>query len=61
MSWHKQWQYAMYKGDECLAVGTAEEICKQMNISIKTFHFYRTRSYKKVAKNSQKRRRIFKI
>ena len=55
----KHWVYAMYKGEECLAIGTANEICKQMNLSIKTFHFYRTKTYKKRVENSRlKNRRI---
>lgn len=41
------WEYAMYKGEKCLAIGTSKEICKQMNINIKTFQYYRTNAYKK--------------
>ena len=41
------WIYAMYKGEKLLSIGTAKEICKEMNISIKTFHYYRTKPYKK--------------
>lgn len=44
-------QYAMYKGEECLAIGTSKEICKQMNISMKTFQYYRTNAYKERIKN----------
>ncbi|MBO7712739.1 MAG: hypothetical protein J6S85_04455 [Methanobrevibacter sp.] len=51
MRWHKQWQYAMYKGEECLAIGTTKEICEQLNISIKTFQYYRSNSYKNRVKN----------
>ena len=40
------WEYAMYKGDSLLSIGTKEEICKEMNISIKTFQYYRTSAYK---------------
>lgn len=53
------WEYAMYKNEECLAIGTAKEICKQMGISYKTFQFYRTNHYKNIVKNSRlKNRRI---
>lgn len=45
------WQYAMYKGDKCLAVGTSKEICKQLNISIKTFQYYRSKAYSDRVKN----------
>lgn len=53
------WIYAMYKKEECLAIGTAKEICKQMGISYKTFQFYRTSHYKDIVKNSRlKNRRV---
>lgn len=42
----KKWEYAMYKGDDLLCMGTKDEICKEMNISSKTFNFYRTSYYK---------------
>ena len=44
--WKKKWEYAMYKGDELLAMGTTEEICKQMNIKEQTFRVYRSNAYK---------------
>lgn len=54
----KRWEYAMYKGEECLAIGTSNEICKQMNIKMQTFHYYRTNAYKdrinnRVSKNAR--------
>ena len=53
------WQYAMYKGEELLAMGTAKEICKEMGIKEETFHFYRTTHYKNIVKNSRlKNRRV---
>lgn len=53
------WIYAMYKKEECLAIGTAKEICEQMGISYKTFQFYRTSHYKNIVKNSRlKNRRV---
>lgn len=53
------WEYAMYKGEELLSMGTSKEICKEMGISIKTFQFYRTKHYKKIVENSRlKNRRI---
>ena len=46
MKKRKRWVYAMYKGEECLCIGTREEICEQMNIAIPTFQFYRSTYYK---------------
>ena len=47
----KRWIYAMYKGEELLAMGTSDEICKQMKINKQTFLYYRTRNYKKRIEN----------
>lgn len=51
MKKRKRWQYAMYKGDKLLSVGTSNEICKEMGISIKTFQHYRTGAYRKRIEN----------
>lgn len=57
------WVYAMYKGDECLAIGTKKEICKQMNISIKTLNYYRTKAYQERLENRKEKnaRRVIRI
>lgn len=55
MPWNKHWEYAMYKGDELLAIGTRDEICKQMGIAVKTFQYYRTNAYKKRLKQRKQR------
>lgn len=62
MKKRKRWEYAMYKGEELLAMGTSNEICEQMNISIKTFWFYRTKTYQnRCNKKDDKRRTIVRI
>lgn len=58
MKKRKRWQYAMYKGDQILCFGTREEICKQMNISIPTFQFYRSTYYKEERIEKGKKPRI---
>ncbi len=57
------WEYAMYKGDEQIAFGTREEICKQMNIKRKTFEYYRSNAYKERIKNRKEinARRIIRV
>ena len=45
------WEYAMYKGENILSIGTTKEICEEMGISIKTFQYYRTKAYKERLKN----------
>ena len=40
-------EYALYKGDELLSIGTIQEIAKEQNIKEKTVKFYKTRAYEK--------------
>lgn len=44
----------MYKGEECLAVGTSDEICEQMGIKKNTFGFMRTKTYLKRRSGSKR-------
>lgn len=43
-------QYAVYRGDDLLAIGTAEEIAEKLGIKKKTVYFYASPSYKKRGK-----------
>lgn len=40
-------EYALYKGEELLRIGTLEEIAEAENVQIKTIQFYMTPTYKK--------------
>ena len=53
----KRWEYAYYIGDELMAQGTAREICEQLGINIKTFWFYRTKTYQNRYNKKEDRRR----
>ena len=57
------WEYAMYKGEECLAIGTTKEICKAMNIKKNTFQYYRSKQYRERLENRRElnARRIIRI
>lgn len=39
--------YALYKGDEVIAIGTLKELGKLLNVSPRTIFFYSTPTYKK--------------
>lgn len=39
--------YAMYKGEECLSIGTIYQIAKEFNIHVKSVQYYLTPSYKR--------------
>ena len=56
-------QYAMYKGEECLAIGTRQEICQEMGIKRKTFEYYRSTAYKERLEKRKERnaRRIIRL
>lgn len=53
--------YAMYKGDDCIAMGTIIQLSKQLGVSIQTIRFYLTPSYKKRVKKSKNRRELIKV
>lgn len=40
-------QYALYKGEKLLSIGTVKEIAKEMRVKPDTVLFYRQRVYKK--------------
>lgn len=51
----KRWEYALYKGENLLAMGTAKEICEQANIKLSTFHYWSSKWYKKHIFNNKRR------
>lgn len=40
-------EYALYKGEEILAIGTIKEIANELNISPKTVSYYKTPRYQR--------------
>lgn len=40
-------EYAMYKGEEFLDVGTAGELARKFNVSVSTIKFYATPVYRR--------------
>jgi hypothetical protein len=50
----KQREYALYKGDTFLTIGTAREIAKQLGINVKSVLFYGTPTYTKRTKGENK-------
>ena len=61
MKQRKHWEYAYYIGDELMASGTRDEICKELGLDYKTFHWYRTKSYRnKKIRNEDRRRTIIR-
>lgn len=44
-------EYAIYKGEECLAIGTIKELAKKLKVKERTIYFYTTPTYKKRVKD----------
>lgn len=44
-------EYALYRGDEFIAIGTAQELSKLMNVKVETITFWSTPTYHKRIKN----------
>ena len=53
--------YAMYKGEECLAIGNVYQLAKELNVQLSTIRFYLTPTYKKRKKNSKNRRVLVRV
>ena len=53
-------EFALYKGDKLLAVGTKKEIAKQLGISVHAVHSYGTPSYHKRT-SEENGRRLYEI
>lgn len=54
-------EYALYKGEECLAIGTIKEIADKMKVKKRTIIFYRTPTYQKRVKASKNRRELITL
>lgn len=52
-------EYALYKGDEILQIGTISEIAEKQNIKERTVKFYKTPIYeKRIQSRKSKKARI---
>lgn len=43
----KLFEYALYKGEKLIAMGTVEEISKKTGLKESTVRFYKSKNYKK--------------
>ncbi|SBO18628.1 hypothetical protein [Carnobacterium divergens] len=51
-------EYAVYKGDELLGIGTAKELAEILKVKVETIKFYSTASYQKRIKKENHNRLI---
>lgn len=54
-------EFAMYKGEELLGIGTAKELAEMLNVKVETIRFYNTPTYKKRVKRGKNRRELIEI
>ena len=55
-------EYALYKGDEFLALGTKEDLAEFLGVKVKTINFYRTKTYlKRIEKSKNERYIVIKV
>ncbi|APH04930.1 hypothetical protein [Bacillus weihaiensis] len=40
-------EYAVYKGEDLLAIGTAKECAETLNVAAETIYYYTTSAYKR--------------
>ena len=48
-------EYAVYKGEEILAIGTLQEIAEELKVKVKSIKFYGTESYTKRTTDNARR------
>lgn len=51
----RQKEYALYKGDKCLVIGTLKEIAIERNVKVRTIYYYNSPAYKKRCEKSPNR------
>lgn len=51
-------EYAMYKGDEFIDIGTAEELAKKYNMKVTSVYYMAKKVYKEMVKEKGKGNRI---
>lgn len=54
-------EYALYKGEECLGIGTLKELAKKFNVKYRTMYFYTMPTYKRRCKKSKNRRILVEV
>lgn len=57
----KKQEYALYKGNEFIDLGTIPEIAKREGVKPKTIFYYKTPAYKKKFKDDTNRKVLIRI
>lgn len=54
-------EYALYKGDDLIAMGNKIQLAAKLGVKVRTIEFYTTPTYKRRAKGSFKRKALIEI
>lgn len=54
-------QYALYKGEKLLGMGTARELAKQLGIKVDSIYFLQTPTYRKRREKGKNNRVLIRI
>lgn len=57
----KKQEYALYKGDEFIDLGTIEEIAKRLKVAPRTVRYFSTSAYKRKGKDDTNRKVLIRI
>jgi hypothetical protein len=57
----KRQEYALYKGDEFIDLGTIKELAERLGVNPKTILYYQTPAYKSKSKDNINRKILIKI
>lgn len=55
---NKEKNYALYRGEKFLGIGTKKELAELLNVKVKTISFYGTPAYKKRTNEAKSRRLV---
>lgn len=55
---NREKNYALYRGEKFLGIGTKKELAELLNVKVKTVSFYATPSYKKRTNEAKSRRLV---
>lgn len=55
---NREKNYALYRGEKFLGIGTKKELAELLNVKVETISFYGTPAYKKRIKKNKSRRLV---
>lgn len=57
----KRKEYAIYRGEELLHIGTKGQLANILNVSVSTINFYATPFYRRIAESGNMNKRLIAV